>query len=72
MVVTAKGAQPAVDFDVTKIYSDLTKTKPITIPLLRCRGVKGIATITSHTQRVHMMAEPMDQLMAKGVVSTYT
>ena len=50
MVVTAKGAQPAVDFDLTKIDSDLMMTMSITIPLFGCRGVKGITAITCHSQ----------------------
>ena len=50
MVVTAKGAQLAMDFDLTKIDSDLMMTKSITILLFGCRGVKGKTTITCHTQ----------------------
>ena len=70
--VTAKGAQPAVNFDLTKIDSDLMMTKPIMIPLFGCRGVKGITIITCHSQCVHVVAELMDQPVAKGVVSTCT
>ena len=60
-------------FDLTLVDGPIMATQEIVLGLIKTQDVKGATRVIVHTKRVKVIAEPLGELIANGVVmpSTY-